>query len=72
METLEKPKIKIEDDRTGTDIETFKRAFLDNLFYIQGKYPEVATKNDLYFALAYTVRDRLLHRWLNTQKQYLL
>ena len=70
METLEKPKIKIEDDRTGTDIETFKRAFLDNLFYIQGKYPEVATKNDLYFALAYTVRDRLLHRWLNTQKQY--
>jgi len=63
-------KIKIEDDRTGIDLETLKRAFLDNLFYIQGKYPEVATRNDYYMALAYTVRDRLLHRWLNTQKTY--
>ena len=60
----------IEDDRTGIDNETLKRAFLDNLFYIQGKYPEVATRNDYYMALAYTVRDRLLHRWLNVQKQY--
>ncbi len=70
MGAKEKAKIRIEDDRTGIDVETFKRAFLDNLFYIQGKNASAATKNDLYFALAYTVRDRLLHRWLNTQKQY--
>ncbi|MEB3887454.1 glycogen/starch/alpha-glucan phosphorylase [Lyngbya sp. CCY1209] len=58
--------ITIEDDRTGLDIETLRRAFADNLFYIQGKYPEIATLNDFYLALSYTVRDRLLQRWLNT------
>ncbi len=63
--------IKIEDDRTGIDIETLKRAFADNLFYIQGKFPEIATKNDFYMALAYTVRDRLLRRWINTTETYL-
>ncbi len=62
--------IKIEDDRTGTDIETLRRAFLDNLFYVIGKYPEIATLNDNYLALAFTVRDRLLRSWLDTQRVY--
>ncbi len=59
-----------EDDRTGFSPDTLKRAFLDNLFYIQGKYPAVATQNDNYMALAYTVRDRLLQRWLETIQVY--
>ncbi|MEM8615169.1 MAG: glycogen/starch/alpha-glucan phosphorylase, partial [Cyanobacteria bacterium P01_H01_bin.105] len=42
----------------------------DNLFYVQGKYPEIATTNDYYMALAYTVRDRLLQRWLTTCEAY--
>jgi starch phosphorylase len=63
--------IQIEDDRTGVDVETLKRAFLDNLFYIQAKFPRISTKNDYYMALAYTVRDRLLNRWLNTTQTYL-
>ena len=54
----------IEDDRTGLDVETLKRAFIDNLFYVQGKFEASATRNDYYMALAYTVRDRLLHRWI--------
>jgi glycogen phosphorylase len=62
--------IRVEDDRTGTELETIKRAFLDNLFYIQGKSPAVASLNDCYMALAYTVRDRLLNRWLCAQKTY--
>jgi starch phosphorylase len=61
----------VEDDRTGLSIETLKRAFLDNLFYIQGKFRDIATKNDLYMALAYTVRDRQLHRWINTVETYI-
>ncbi len=65
-----KSKVKIEDDRTGTNIETLKRAFLDNLFYIQGKFPGFATRNDFYIALACTIRDRLIHRWLNSVKTY--
>ncbi|HEY9656902.1 MAG TPA: glycogen/starch/alpha-glucan phosphorylase, partial [Allocoleopsis sp.] len=62
--------VQIEDDRTGLSIDTLRRALADNLFYIQGKYPAIATKNDYYMALAYTVRDRLLHRWLNTLETY--
>lgn len=59
-----------EDDRTGLGAETLKRAFLDNLFYVQGKFPGLATKNDYYMALAYTVRDRMLQRWVSTAAAY--
>ncbi len=65
------PETLIEDDRTGLEVETLRRAMADNLFYIQGKFPEIATGNDYYMALAYTVRDRLLQRWLNTTRTYL-
>ncbi|MBR8827227.1 MAG: glycogen/starch/alpha-glucan phosphorylase [Gomphosphaeria aponina SAG 52.96 = DSM 107014] len=62
--------IQIEDDRTGMDLETLKRAFADNLFYLQGKYQSIATPHDYYMALAYTVRDRLLHRFIKTVQTY--
>src|SRR5271165_1340514 len=61
----------IEDDRTGLTVEILKRALADNLFYAQGKFPAIATKNDFYMALAYTLRDRQLHRWINTIETYL-
>lgn len=67
----EKSNLQIEDDRTGLEIDTLRRALADNLFYNQGKFPDIATKNDYYMALAYTVRDRLLQRWLNTTQTYL-
>ena len=60
----------VEDDRTGLSTETLRRAFLDNLFYVQGKFPQLASKNDYYLALAYTVRDRLLQRWLGSAATY--
>ena len=63
--------IQVEDDRTGMSVETLKRAFADNLFYLQGKYESLATADDFYMALAYTLRDRLLNRWLKTLKTYL-
>jgi starch phosphorylase len=62
--------IQIEDDRTGTHVETLKRAIADNLFYLQGRLEEQATRNDYYMAVAYTVRDRLLRRWLKTNQTY--
>ena len=61
----------VEDDRTGLTVEAIKRALVENLFYAQGKFPAIATKNDFYMALAYTVRDRQLHRWINTIETYL-
>ena len=69
--TTTSPLIQVEDDRTGLSVETLKRALADNLFYIQGKFPAIATKYDCYMALAYTLRDRLLQRWLNTFQTYL-
>ncbi|MCC7412761.1 MAG: glycogen/starch/alpha-glucan phosphorylase [Gammaproteobacteria bacterium] len=56
--------------RTGHGVEALKRAFLDNLFYIQARFPEVASPRDYYHALACTVRDRLLHRWIRTARAY--
>lgn len=62
--------ILVEDDRTGMTVETLKRAFRDNLYYLQGKDEYLATKNDLYMALSYTVRDRLIQRWIRTTQTY--
>jgi len=59
-----------EHTRTGTSVDVLKRAILDNLFYVQGRFPDVATTNDWYLALAYTVRDRMLHRWVSTAQTY--
>ncbi|WP_129777163.1 glycogen/starch/alpha-glucan phosphorylase [Peristeroidobacter soli] len=59
-----------EDERTALTKESFKRAFLDNLLYVQGKFPALATQNDYYQALAYAVRDRLLQRWISTAAAY--
>jgi starch phosphorylase len=58
------------DDRTALTKDALKSAFLDNLFYIQGKFPALATKTDYYMALAFTIRDRLLHRWISTAAAY--
>ena len=59
-----------EDDRHALTKESFKRAFLDNLFCVQGKFPALATKNDYYQALAYAVRDRMMRRWISTAAAY--
>jgi len=61
----------VEDDRTGLDVETLRRAIRDNLFYRCGNVPKLATRSDYYLAVAYTVRDRLLQRWLSTANSLL-
>jgi glycogen phosphorylase len=60
----------IEDDRTGTSVETLKRAIVDHLFYTQGKFSQTASLNDYYMAVAHTVRDRLVRNWLATAQTY--
>ena len=68
--TSSNPEIIAKDDRTDFSKESIKRAFWDHLFYIQGKFPALATKKDYYLALAYVVRDRMLHRWVSTAAAY--
>ena len=52
--------------RTGTSTEELAQAILDNLYYIQGRIPANASRNDWYLATAYSVRDRILNRWVDT------
>jgi glycogen phosphorylase len=54
----------------GSSVAELKRDFLDKLFYVQGKFPALASLNDYYMALSYTVRDRLLERWISSATTY--
>jgi len=56
--------------RTALDAEALAQSFLDNLFFVQGRSVERASVNDLYLALAHTVRDRIVERWIATVKNY--
>ena len=69
LPTLEPP-VQIEDDRTAISVEALKRAILDNLFYIVGVRQQAASDQEFFTAVAYTVRDRLLARWLATWDCY--
>jgi glycogen phosphorylase len=64
------PLVVDEDPRTSLSTEAIKRSFLDNLYYLQAKFPTAATLQDHYMALAYTVRERLLKRWISTAETY--
>jgi len=57
--------------RTALTSDAIAHGFLDNLHYVQGRFRPVATRNDNYMALAYTIRDRLLQRWINSATTYL-
>jgi len=56
--------------RTATDVDTLKRSFADHLQYSQGKDEHTATALDRFFAVAYSVRDRMMRRWIQTQQGY--
>jgi starch phosphorylase len=50
--------------RTDLDTDAIAAALIDNLHCLQAKRPDHATRNDWYLALAYTVRDRALNRYI--------
>lgn len=50
------------DARTGMDVESLKQAITEHLFYQQGRNIVNTSINDLYMAVSFTVRDRLLQR----------
>ncbi len=51
---------------TDNTVEAIRSGFLANLFFLQARLPEQATATELYLALAATVRDRLVQRWMST------
>ena len=56
--------------RTGLTAEEIRQAFRDNLRCALGRLEGVATKHDIYFALALTVRDRLFERSVESMISY--
>ncbi len=60
----------IEDDRTGMHPVTLERAVLDHLQFTRMKDLSSATRLDVYHAIAHAVRDRLVQRWIHTQRTY--
>ena len=56
--------------RTGSRTEDIERSFLDNLFCGMGRVSRAATPNDLYTALALTIRDRVLKQGVRTLETY--
>lgn len=52
------------------DVNEIKRGFNRHLHYTLVKDRNVATVRDYYFALAHTVKDHLVSRWIRTQQHY--
>jgi len=56
--------------RIARSIDAIKRSFIDNLFYVTGSTFEDASSVDHYIALAYTIRDRLLARFVSSNQYF--
>ncbi|EFA02541.1 glycogen phosphorylase [Tribolium castaneum] len=52
------------------DVNEIKKTFNRHLHYTLVKDRNVATARDYYFALAHTVKDHLVSRWIRTQQYY--
>ena len=55
---------------TSARVAAFKQALADNLYYTRGQAAPTASPQDVYAALAYTVRDYLVDRWQRTVAAY--
>jgi starch phosphorylase len=53
-----------------TIVDAVKREFGEALFGALGRFPQGATRNDLYIALALVARWRVMRRWVATSETY--
>ena len=51
-------------ERTGLDADSVFAGMTEHLFFTLGKLAPTASQHDLYMALSYAVRDRLMTRYL--------
>ena len=56
--------------RTARSVDAIRRSFVDNLFYVTARTFDNATTLDHYTALAFTIRDRLLARFIASDEHY--
>ncbi len=57
-------------DYLGSDTKAIQRSVSNHLVYTIGKDPLTATEHDWMMAFSYVVRDRLIERWMETQRNY--
>ncbi|MFZ7127878.1 MAG: glycogen/starch/alpha-glucan phosphorylase [Desulfobacterales bacterium] len=57
------------DPRRGNSIDAIRKSILDHIHFSQARLPVMATRNDWYVALAYTVRDRMFDHWINVVRE---
>jgi len=57
-------------DLLGTDAESLQRSVAQHLECSLAKDTYSATRLDIYKSLVYTVRDRMVERWIATQQTY--
>jgi starch phosphorylase len=57
-------------ERLGMDPASIQKTLIHHLHYTFAKDQYTATKRDLFNALAYSVRDHLVERWIITQRSY--
>jgi glycogen phosphorylase len=51
-------------------VQAIKENIIHHLMSFQGRDPERSGARDVYKALAYTMRDLLVQKWISTQKNY--
>ena len=54
----------------GKSVEDIRRGFLSNLEYNIARDPYSLTPYDEFLSLSYTVRERLIERWIASRQQY--
>ena len=59
-----------EHTRTGTSPAALKAAFLDNLNYVVGRPLDLSSAEDRYQAIALSVRDRIMQRWIKEVERW--
>ncbi|MCG7987080.1 MAG: glycogen/starch/alpha-glucan phosphorylase [Candidatus Thiodiazotropha weberae] len=57
-------------DYLGSDSKAIQRSVSNHLVYTFGKDPFTATEHDWMMAFSHVVRDRLIERWMETQRSY--
>ena len=77
MKVLENIKSQSDEtEKTGaaqqfsTTVKTMKENIIDHLMSFQGRDPERSGAPDVYKALAYTMRDLMVKKWISTQKTF--
>jgi starch phosphorylase len=77
MKILEKMKAQAEREREAGIIDAYpptvtaiKESIIHHLMSFQGRDPERSGAQDVYKALAYTMRDIMVQKWIATQKTF--